>query len=372
MGPILKVAGEEYSGWTSIHVEQSLENIAHSFSLDATDLFPGRPEDWNLALGDECSIELDGEPLVTGYIEDIHINYDGRNHVMKISGREKTADLVDCSFAETENEWKNLDVGAILVRLCAPYGVKVLIDGDLVAGNPIAEAIVKKVPEFKANEGDTVLELVRRLCDSVGVLPCCYGFGKLFIVQGGSRISNDGGKTWEATEDGLVFGKNILEGSITESNRDRFSRYIVKGQGRGTDNKTLADYVEPTGDLDDEVVSRYRPMVIHADLEATTGNCKDRAAWEARIRAARSREITYTLPGWQQSTEQLWYLNALVAVDDPWLGVEGERLISRVSFTLDDDRGSLTHLTVVHPESYRLIPKPIKKTKKGMKGVFDK
>jgi prophage tail gpP-like protein len=91
----------------------------------------------------------------------------------------------------------------------------------------------------------------------------------------------------------LVLGENILSCDTERSVRDRFSSYLVTGQRPGTDDDfgeaTIAAIRQSTTDTG---VTRYRPHTVQQSGTATTDSCKARCEFEARQRAAKTRETT--------------------------------------------------------------------------------
>ncbi|KKM77204.1 hypothetical protein LCGC14_1372370, partial [marine sediment metagenome] len=182
--------------------------------------------------------------------------------------------------------------------------------------------------------------------------------GKLYLTGTGTQKAKDS----------LEFGINILSGNISQSNRDRFQTYIVKGQGKKTDEKTIADASHPVAQHTDEIILRTRPIVIFAETTCDVGYCRDRAKWEAVNRAGQSRTIEYTVQGWTQSNGDVWPLNSLVQVRDSFLQINSTLLIASVNFTINNDQGTVTILTLMHPDAFTLPPtaEPIKKIKTGV------
>lgn len=349
---LLKVNGLEYSGWKSIQVNRSIDVMCGAFGMNITDKFPGNLSGWQLKMGDECTVTIGDKTLITGYIDEINIDYDDNSHSIQVSGRDTVSDLIDCSFADTPNEWKNLTVGQIIKNLCKPFSKEVVINTSVTTeANTI-------IPTFKANEGETVSELIIELCRKKAILPISLGDGKLTLTRAGV----------DSLTDTLVLGENIKAGSITQSNMDRYSIYHVKGQGAGSDSLGLSDFTQPTGTQEDEIINRYRPIVILSEQSSNNAECRNRARWEARIRAGRSRALNYTVQGWLMRNGNPWPINSLIEVVDDFLDISEKFLISGVVFTLDNN-GSETGLTLTKPETYDLIAEKVKKTNMGF--TFD-
>ena len=356
---ILKVSGNEFENWTSVFVQKSLYQMVGSFGLTAANIFSGDFKKWDIAIGDECQVIIDDQIIITGYIDDIPITYDDQNHNIQFNGRDKTSDLVDCSFViegeDQKNEWIGQKIIRIIEDLANAFGIAVLVDSS------VEERVNEKLPNegsFKANEGDTVFDLIFKLCEMKAILPISYGDGWLHLTEAGSEKANDM----------LELGKNIKSGVINQSNRDRFSRYIVKGIGKKNTENTEEEATRAKGEHEDDVISRYRPLVILSELGGVTNDwCRDRAKWEAVNRAGVSRSIEYEVQGWTQSNGIVWPLNALVFVEDKFLEITADEswLIAAVDFILDEEGGTITNLTLVHPDAFKLPPtsEPIKTIK---------
>ncbi|HDY88326.1 MAG TPA: hypothetical protein ENH82_09480, partial [bacterium] len=257
---VLKVGGNAFSGWTSVIVEKSMGQMAGSFGLATTDTFPGEARKWDIAMGDECIVEINGQKIITGHVEDILIDYDTETHNIQFGGRDKTGDLVDCSFDGTIKEWKGLSVKQVIEKLCEPFDIEVVVDNSV---STVANVVWPG--NMKANEGDTVFDLVLKICQTKAILPISYGDGKLTLTQAG--------KDYQAY-DNLVSGVNILKGGLDQSDKDRFRTYIVKGQGVGGDSlSSLFDFTGPAGRATDNIIGRYRPIILFTETPTDKGRC---------------------------------------------------------------------------------------------------
>ena len=337
----LKINGLVYDGWLGVSVNKSLFNMTGTFGLSGTDIFPEDFTKWGFSIGDECKIEIDNQTIVNGYIEEIPISYDSEGHDIQISGRDKTCDLVDCSFIETTNEWKGRSIAQIITALCDPFGIDVVVDDSVST-----EANQEPKETFKAQMGMTIFEMIRPMLDIKGILPVSYADGKLTLTRTGI----------DKTNDSLELGKNILSGSINQSFIDRFNLYIVKGQGIGNDDKDVPSYTGPEGQYEDEVILRYRPIIILPDNEINSSECVKRAKWEATNRAGQSTYVDYVVQGWIQSNGDVWPLNSLVQVKDSFLGINSTMLIASVLFECNNDSGKITRLSLVSPETFDYNP----------------
>lgn len=350
----LSVQGAAYGGWTSVRIVKSMQTLCGTFGMTAVDPWPGKPENWKLSIGDICQVKIAGKVAMTGYIDNIPLSYDDRSHNIEIVGRDKAADLVDCSWVNIKNEWKDVSAYHIISALCLPFDIGLVVEMQARA------AIYSKIPLFKANEGDTVFETISRLCSLKSVLAISKGDGFLTITRTGT----------EKTSGPLVYGENIKRGSRTQDNAERFRTYVVKGQAKGDANKAIADYVQPMGQYEDDTVQRYRPICLIDDNAVTQADCAARAQWESRIRAGRSRSVTYQVQGWVQSDGTPWQINRLVTVDDPMFSLHDQLVLTDIEFIKNQQEGEVANLTLMDPDAFLIIPGQKSATKK-VKSGFD-
>ena len=144
----LKVAGSEYGGWKRIRISRSIEQLAGSFDLAVSELWPGQDYERRILAGDACSVLVDGQALVTGYVDDVSIAHGSTRHEVGVSGRDATGDLVDCSAIKGSGQWASRTLEQIATELCKPFGIKVR--AEVNTG--------KAFNGFALQEGETVFE----------------------------------------------------------------------------------------------------------------------------------------------------------------------------------------------------------------------
>ena len=334
---ILEIEGEDYLIRENVEVVSSMLTLCNTFTVETMQL--NDPE-FKTSAGQECKLKVDDDVLVDGQIDHTEIEYDPteNSYTITISGRDKTASLVDCTFEFEPNEWKELSVEDILNNLCSPFGIDVIIDAS--AQSQVSELI----ETFKINEGEYVVDSLSELCRNHAVLPLNFGDGKLTITQAGTKKA----------EEELSIGSNIIWSKAISSNLNRYSKYIVKGTGVGNDNKTLSDYIEPSGEYEDSGIKTTRPLVIFVDGPVDSGMCQQRAQWEACIRAGMSRHVVYKYDAfYEKFTGDIWRKNKLVDISDPILDITDEKLIAEVRYVLGESSRS-AYLTCVNPATFTL------------------
>ncbi|MFT4118684.1 phage baseplate assembly protein [Bradyrhizobium sp.] len=344
---LLYVKGKIYGGWKEATVTRNLDAIAGKFDLVSMDKWETQAQRWTIFPGDECKIVINGQTLITGYVDKAGPNYDAQAHGIKILGRDKTADLVDCSAIVPGSELNGLTLQGIAAAIAKPFGIKVNAQVD---GGP-------KFPSFAIQPAETAWEAIERAARQRFMVVTTDGLGALVIADIGKTRANDA----------LMEGQNIKAASAEYDYSQRFSQYIVKGQaaasGDGWEPATVAVESKAT----DPNVKRYRPKIIMAEVQASDGSATNRAQLEAASRAGKSTKITVTVQGWTQSNGELWPLNSMVRIRSPLLSIDQELLISETKFIVSSQNGITTELQLTRPDAYLLGQAKVKKDKKDAK-----
>lgn len=330
----LLVNGSHHAGWKEVSITRSIETLSGAFNLTVTEHWPQDNDGRPIAKGDACRVLIDGQLVITGYVNDVNPSYDAQSHDISISGRDKSGDLVDCSIMNT-SQLKGQKLETILNTLTKPFGIPVSVDVD-------TEEAFKN---FGVQQGEQVFDAIERACKARAVLCLADGKGGILITRAGRKRAADR----------LELGKNILSGSLTDSDRDRFSIVTVKGQTQGSDNTSATTTTRGKATATDSEIKRYRPLLVTPDSQADTKRCGDRAAWEVANRKGKGKRADITVQGWKQSNGLLWEINSLVHIKDPLLKLDEVMLIASTTFKQDNQSGTITELSLVPPDAYKLI-----------------
>lgn len=341
----LRVNGREWGGWTTVKIAAGIERLARDFNVQITRQWPGESGSVPLAprikKGDAVEVSIGDDLVITGWVEATPVRYDARGITFGISGRSKTADLIDCTAAPTQFAGRTL--AQIASQLAKPFNLTV-VDAGAPTGS---------LQGVQADHGETVHEVLNKLLGQQQALTYDDPQGRLVVGTIGSAHATTA----------LVFGENVLSCDTEQSIRDRFSDYQVSGQRAGGDD----DFGEATisairSTAKDSGVKRYRPHYIQQTGNATGTTCQARCEFEARQRAARTAETTYTVQGWRQGDGQLWQPNQRVIVFDPLLDFNNrEMVIAEVTYS-QDEGGTVTELRVGPEDAY--LPEPQKPGKR--------
>lgn len=334
----LKVDGKVYEGWTKVQVTRAMDAMAGSFELSLTWKWMDnqyQAVSAPIQQGEACIVEIGGERVITGYIDDWIPSYDDEQVTISVSGRDKTSDLVDCSVVHASGQFNNQTLTQIAKTVCKPFGIDVIVQTDVGSA----------FQRVQLEQGETAHELLARLAKQRGVLLTSDTFGNLVVTR---TSKNKSGTS-------LILGQNILAARGRFSWRDRFSQFTVKSTGPSFGQDYDASGLSAVGGIQakvtDKEITRYRPMIIINEEIATADGASKRGQWERQRSIARSNSAEYTVTGWRiPDTGKLWNFNHLIKVEDAIFGIDKELLIKTVMFS-EDDSGRLCVISVVPPDA---------------------
>ena len=337
----LLVNGTTWRGWRSLSVSRSLEQAAGQFQVETR---TGSLEPLPIRPGDEVVARLSGGVnLVTGVVDTLEGSSDGQRRSITLAGRDRTAQLVDCSAPAEPGEYKELDLEELARSLAEPFGVTVVREVDSLA-------LGARFPSFKLQHGEKAWAAIERACRLRGILAHSDGEGRLVLSRPGAELA--------AVE--LVEGENVLASTFRYTLADRFSLYTVKGQGSGSDASWGETVAAVEGNATDPEIELFRPLLVLAEGRVTFSSAEDRAQWEATVRAARAAQVGVSVQGWRQGDPRergpAWQVNQRVPVRIPSLGIKRELLVQAIQFSRGLDGGTLGQLTLVRRDAYQPQP----------------
>ena len=115
-------------------------------------------------------------------------------------------------------------------------------------------------------------------------------------------------------------------------------------------------------------MTRYRPLIIRCETNLDPAGAKQRAEWEKTVRAARSVVVSVVVQGFREDNGLLWMDNSLIDVDIPYLRLQQQLLISKVTYKRDARSGSTTTLELKDPKAFQPELKKQSDKKKGAAG----
>lgn len=333
----LLVNNRRHTGWKSIRVTAGILRAARDFSLTVSERFPGQNQPLRITPGMACQILIGNDAVVTGYVDLVNIAHNATDHQITVAGRSKTQDLIDCGVAPPWTNISNQTIVQMANALAEPYGVDIV---DRLGSE------TDVIPDFAPNPGDPVFTIIEKKARTKGVLITDDAQGRLVLARAGNRRASTA----------LKLGDNILTGNGSFDHRERFRRYEVRGQDKGSDFKRGTAITEPKAVVEDQTVRRTRNKYIVEESLIDLNRAQQRARWEAAVSAGKSTNATITVHGWRQRDGSLWEPNTLVRVDDDLLTIYRDLLVVEVVYALSD-QGTISTLTLAPQQAYELIPK---------------
>ncbi len=337
----LLIDGRAYSGWSEARIERGIDRLAGAFELVVSNRWKDRDTATAIRPGAACALMLDGDKAITGYVDEVIIEYNDAQHQVTIRGRDRAGDLVDCSAPL--RQWSGRTLSGVAQELCEPFGIA-------VTDNVGDETPFRRL---KTEPGETVFELLERAARLRGLLLVSDGNGAIEITRTG--------KTRAPTA--LELGKNILSVAASYSHAGRFSETRVLGQQPGGDFLFGENAAQVLGTANDPRITRHRPTLLVAEDPIDAQAAATRARWQSSVAYGRSMTVQVTVAGWRHA-EGLWEPNRRVLVRDDFLGLDAWLLVVGVAHVLDRN-GSRTELTLMPPEAFEPEPLPEKEVSDG-------
>ena len=338
---VLTVNGTSFDGWKSIRISAGLDRLARDFDLGITFKMPGNTDIYKrVSPYDECTLTIDGEPILTGYVYAVPIRYDASTVSISLVGRSKTSLLIDCSTLG-KSQYKATSAERIITEICAEYGIEV--DNQ--------KAVTGTLISFVTEKGEKVIDSLRKIIAKHRIVLTDDGEGRLVIAKIGAIKANDA----------LVLGENILQCDAPNDWKEVYSEYRIAAQSASGAPNDADDgdgsEVEGGFTFERSITGELKPrrvLVIRESGKAISASVDARLQWEKLKRIADAKQRTYTVSGWQQSNGELWKPNQLVLVKDPLSGVEAEMLITECNYL--SNPVLKTEITVSDPQGFGEIP----------------
>lgn len=333
----LLVGGRVYGGWKRVEVQRSIEQIAGGFILELTHRWSGVDVAPGLREGLACQVLLGDDVVITGYIDQFEPDLSDTNCSIRVEGRDKTGDLVDCSAIHKGGQWANVPLERIVRDIASPFGISVVLQPGLNQGAPFKS--------FALEDGERAFDAIDRACRLRSVLCTSTALGEVWLGEAGD------------TETGVTLqeGVNLKRISATHSWKDRYSRIIVKSQTPGDDESFGPATAQLRSEATDEEIDRYRPLIVQAEHGDNRASLTDRARWEIGVRMGRGKRGKAVVVGWRMGANGaeggLWQPNTLARVISPRMNLDMDVLIVACAYTLTE-QGALTELTFSRPEAF--------------------
>lgn len=350
---ILEVNGVQYTNFTTASCELRLDALSNTFRFGA--VAPnGQPLPFKG--GEACKVIVEGETVLTGFIEVVAVDYDGSNHNITVSGRDKTADLLDSTIDQLDDiRGDGLTLKALIEKVIGQLGLDIQVI-DEVNPDPYNGAEDIAAPE----PGDNAFQFIEKYARKRQVLLTSNGDGNIVIASNSGQNAEGAVQHIIGAED-----NNVIASSFSYDTTGRFNAYkissglnpVALNLAGDTD---LASLVNQGAGVFDSDIRAGRQLIIISESPFSDGNCQDRAKWEADIRRARGLVYSATVPAFKVGGDSgdLWQINRIYQIVDDFVGKIEPMLCNSVTFTFDVETGRNTNLGFVGQKAYTLFLEP--------------
>lgn len=352
----LNVNGKSYSDWTSIEVERSLDNFPAQFSFSST-FDNSNVRKFPIKEGDFCEVSLNGDIIITGYVEIITGRYNSTSHTVNISGRSVLCDLVDSTIDNDINISLPATIEEVVGQILQLSG----FNAPPLLPIKIKVMSESKIDEFTEEErvvaevGDSVISVIDKYCRKRQLFITDDRDGSLVLFRGFS------GKLQAGIQSNGSNLDNVKSASVRRDSTKRFNKYKVHSQQNFStiDPFSNAEPSESVGGVDgisfDSGIRSQRRLNIMSETSSDAEDCKNRANWQANINRTRSFSYSSVVQGHKTGFDELYDINFLMDVIDKPHDVNSELLINSVKYRQGLE-GTTTELGFTYRDAYTVEP----------------
>ena len=340
------VNGTNYTEWENVMVHVEFPGIFRMFRFSVSEQDPAvkRFADLQIKPQDKCEVYLGGELAVSGYVYERQTYYDANRHGVQIAGQSLPGDTVRSSVMEEGGQFNNQNLLQIAKKLYKPYGINVVTKGD-------TSGMMLQFDDAQVQPGESPFHMLERLARARAVWIGDNASGDL-VLFGGMQGEQGGGAA-------LVEGENIQWARITIDDLELVQHGTVLSQGNGTDDVWGRDVSSPQAEFNMKF-NRYKPYKMQ--LERGASNSKIMQELQLRARYERNwRAGTYIIAeigvqGWFKPNGGLWEATPVdqqpVFVHSPMAMIDDMLAVKKVTWTQDNENGTMTTLELVDPSHY--------------------
>lgn len=352
----IEVGSVEYEDFLSASVRRSVDTLVGAFQFMAS----ARPGDvYPIRAGQSCKVFVDGIQQIDGFVESVDVSYSAGAHTITISGRDKSADLVDSTVGPDVDLKGPITLAGICKTTISTMGINMQVIDQTTGLSPFQDNEIAS-PEIDK----TGFEFLETFARQRQVFLTGDGNGNLVITRAGATTAATGLQNVIGGEQ-----NNIKSSSSSNDVSKRFNLYDVSAQLNPAafpieGDISSNDVANQGGRATDGDIRASRRLYFQAEESADGNTAKERAVWESNIRRARSKKYGAVVAGFTQENGALWQPNQLVPVNDVFANISAKMLVWGIEFGFSVDGGSTTTLECVPPDALQLLAEePVKQKK---------
>jgi len=323
----VQVNGVLYTAFTRAQVRAGFHEAARAFELTIAAEVGGKATAAIFAAGAAVKVMATKDLLLTGYVDEYRPHLGAREASISVTGRSKSADLIDSDVDHPTGYFQNQDPVQIAAAIGQKYGAKFKTDQKLT-----------KVESHLITPGESIYRAVEKLTRRQGMTLAGTADGHINITKpGGKRHAG-----------GLFEGQNILVGNADHNWSNRHSEYGVKGQRAVGHGARRLHMVAKTKDA---AVKRHRHKSIIHDDDGTIDDLKKRGTNRRNRAAGNALKASISTQGFRDMAGKVWEPGYLVWTESQFLNIAQDMLIEAVDYS-QSEQGSISLLSLVDPRAY--------------------
>jgi prophage tail gpP-like protein len=389
-----------------LRIIESLDKFGKVFEIN---LNVPQEDNFNIKINDVINIDIDGERLMTGFVESFDCSATPTQRIFNIFGRDIIVDFTDSTLPNVVFKTP-FNIVEALERLLLKCGFQIKSQHNKFISTQTSQvgkiSIINDfgdIPNFTQEDAlqyikdvnSKSFDFIRNLANQRGIIFGTNPFGDIVIQE----IGNEEALTiLQCIKNDNASSNNIIESKVITNFQDRFYKYeyissssngeamtsIFAPEGQQPSKSIANDLVVKRASVIDEEVRQNRIFTKYKS-SLTQAQCKDLATWELNVRKARSKIFNYKVLGFRQNLSEnlsenpLWKTNQLVYVYDEsqYPIVDDEFLIKTVIYKQDNNGGTICELELVDKLAYSYsVREPLIKRVRGKKekleGLFYK
>jgi prophage tail gpP-like protein len=314
-------------------LNKSIENFCGSFSFTITQSTADKVK---IRQGANVVIYIADELVFTGLVEAIEHNQGFNQHSLTVSGRDKTAELIDSYILP--KQYKQND----FLKLA-----RIVLD-DNGYNNIRIESDIKILPKllgksFVAEKDQKIFDFFDKLARLLNVILITDAYGDIVITREGADLAVGG---VNLTSGGI----NALSSSLSVDSNETYKYIrIIGSQKTDTSKKRLKQKVEFT----DERASTKKRLIVSIGNNANRQTLESVANWYMAVKRGKGARYNTEVRGFLTNITSglLWQPNTILALKDQANNINGSFLIQGVNYS-QDSSGSKTSLSVCNIGSF--------------------
>jgi prophage tail gpP-like protein len=344
----LAVNNQEMTGWTAVKVTRALDLMPSAFDISLTERNPSTSSVIAVEAGMACQVLIGSDPVITGWIDRVALSYSPSSHVVRIMGRSKSEDMVDCSITPDAITGMQIFTSSFLdlaTRLGKPYKISVAA----AAGTNVALSTGIGDPmKINAILTETSWEVLERVARYLGLLIYDLPDGSLLIANVGAS----------SMKTGFEQGINVQSAAVSYSMDERFSIYLPCLMTTNFLGQQGVGGMQFSPALDEGVRRLRQRIVVSEQFQYGKPQAEKRAQWERARRFGRSQAVHLVCDNWRDQDKKLWTPNAFASLNLPTLKLTPEEpwIIGEVSFVKDAERGTVADIVMMPREAFQAEP----------------